>query len=100
VRIISQKVLQEFWGRHPDSEQPLRQWFRTALSAEWRSLIDVRRIYPHADAVETRRSGILTVFNVCGNKYRLVVRIRYDWQLINARCVLTHAEYNRGKWKD
>ena len=100
MRIISQKVLQKFWERHPDSEPPLRQWFRAALAAQWRSLVDVRRIYPHADSVETRRSGILTVFNICGNKYRLIVRIRYDWQLVNTRCVLTHAEYDMGKWKD
>jgi mRNA interferase HigB len=45
-------------------------------------------------------TGTLTVFNICGNKYRLVTRIRYDWQLINVRCVLTHVEYDRGKWKE
>jgi mRNA interferase HigB len=100
VRVISQKALKDFWKRHPDSEQALREWFKTALAAEWRSLIDVRRIYPHADAVETRRSGILTVFNVCGNKYRLIVRIKYGWNLVNIRRVLNHAEYTRGTWKD
>ena len=88
-----------FWAQHPDAEQALRNWYATALAAQWHGLVDVRRIYPHADAVDTRRSGILTVFNVCGNKYRLIARIRYDWALINVRCVLTHAEYDRGKWK-
>jgi mRNA interferase HigB len=100
VRVISQKTLQDFWERHPDSEEALRSWFKTALAADWGSVVDVRRSYPHADVVETRRSGILTVFNVRGNKYRLVVRIRYDWELINIRCVLSHAEYDKGKWKE
>jgi len=40
------------------------------------------------------------VFNICGNKYRLITRIRYDWGLLNIRCVLTHAEYDRDAWKE
>jgi mRNA interferase HigB len=99
VRVISQKILQDFWDKHPDAKESLREWFKTALLAEWESLVDVRRIYRHADAVETEKSGILTVFNICGNKYRLIVRIKYQWKLINIRCVLTHAQYDKGNWK-
>ncbi|HUO07433.1 MAG TPA: type II toxin-antitoxin system HigB family toxin [Phycisphaerae bacterium] len=100
MRVISQKVLQDFWELHPDAEEPLRAWFKTALAARWRNLNEIRRIYTHADGVATKRSGVLTVFNVCGNKCRLVVRIRYDWQLINIRGVLTHREYDTGRWKE
>jgi mRNA interferase HigB len=99
MRVISQKVLQDFWEQHADSEAVLREWFKTALAAEWRNLTDVRRIYPHADGVDTPKSGVLTVFNICGNKYRLIARIKYDWQLVNVRCVLRHAEYDKDKWK-
>ena len=57
--------------------------------------------YPHADGVRVGAgTGTLTVFNVCGNKYRLVVRINYRFQLINIRAVLTHVEYDKGKWKE
>lgn len=56
--------------------------------------------YPHADAVKTNRGETLTVFNIGGNKYRLIVRIRYDFQLVNVRAVLTHAEYDQGGWKE
>lgn len=100
MRVISQKTLQEFWERHPDAREALREWFKTALAAAWRNLRDVRRVYPHADGVTTHYGGTLTVFNICGNKYRLIVRIRYDWELINIRCVLTHAAYDRGTWKE
>jgi mRNA interferase HigB len=100
MRVISQKVLQDFWEHHADAETALREWFKTALAARWGSLSDVRRIYRHADGVRTRSSGALTVFNICGNKYRLIARIRYDWGLINVRCVLTHAEYDTNKWKE
>jgi mRNA interferase HigB len=100
VRVISQRTLQEFWARHPDAREPLQEWFKTAGTANWLNLCDVRRVYPHADGVQTRHSGTLTVFNICGNKYRLIVRIRYDWKLVNIRAVLTHAEYDREAWKE
>jgi mRNA interferase HigB len=62
--------------------------------------IQARRDYPHADGVKTPRGDILTVFNIGGNKYRLVARIRYDYQLVNVRVVLTHREYDEGQWKE
>ena len=98
--MISQRTLQEFWARYPDAREPLREWFKTAGAANWRNLGDVRRVYPHADGVPTRHGGTLTVFNICGNKYRLIVRIRYDWKLVNIRSVLTHAVYDREAWKE
>ena len=100
MRVISQKTLQDFWDKHPDAEESLREWFRTAQMADWQSLVDARRIYSHADAVETEESGTLTVFNICGNKYRLIARIKYKWKLINIRCVLTHAQYDKAMWKE
>ncbi|MDP1661812.1 MAG: type II toxin-antitoxin system HigB family toxin [Phycisphaerales bacterium] len=99
MRIISLKLLRAFWDGHPDAEEPLRLWYRTVENAEWRSIRDARATYPHADAVGSGE-GVLTVFNICGNKYRLVARIRYDYQLVNVRCVLTHAEYDKGDWKE
>jgi mRNA interferase HigB len=100
VRIISLRKLREFWERHPDAQAPLRTWYRLALGADWTSLEDVRRTFPHADGIRGARGETLTVFNIKGNSYRLVVRIRYDYQLINVRAVLTHAAYDRGQWKD
>ena len=100
MRVISLKTLREFWQTYPEAEQPLRLWYKTVLMAEWASLQDARRDYPHADGVRTRQDETLTVFNIAGNKYRLVARIRYDYQLINVRAVLTHPQYDEGKWKD
>lgn len=70
------------------------------MDAIWRSLRDVRRTYPHADGVTTRLGETLTVFNIAGNKYRLVARINYDYQLVNVRAVLTHQEYDNESWKE
>jgi len=98
MRVISQQPLKEFWERHPDSKEWLRTWYRVASENSWRHLLDVREHYSSAEVV--RGVEKLTVFNVCGNKYRMVVRIRYDWQLINVRCVLTHEQYDAGSWRD
>ena len=100
MRVISLKALREFWEEHPDAELPLRAWHRAVLGAEWASLRDTRTTYPHADSVRTHRGETLTVFNIGGNKYRLIARIRYDYQLVNIRFVLMHAEYDKGKWKE
>ena len=94
MRVISLRTLREFWKKHPDAERPLRTWYRIALLAEWRNLSEVRRTFPHADTV-----GDLSVFNISGNSYRLIVRIRYDYQLNNIRAVLTHSEYDKRDWK-
>lgn len=99
MRVISLKLLREFWERHPDAQRPLREWYKTALQAQWRNLQDVRRWYPHADGVADGNE-VLTVFNIGGNKYRLIARIRYDYQLINVRTVLTHRGYDAGKWRE
>ena len=98
--MISLKPLREFWERHPEAEEPLRFWYKTATSAAWSNLQDVRHSYPHADGVKTSGGDTLTVFNIGGNKYRLVARIRYDYELINVRAVMTHREYDEEKWKE
>jgi mRNA interferase HigB len=99
MRVISLKLLREFWTKHPDAEGPLRHWYKSACQTGWKNLHEVRGVYPHADAVTAGNSS-LTVFNMGGNKYRLVVRIRYDYQLINVRAVLTHQQYDEKKWKE
>lgn len=94
MHIISRKALKKFWGDHPDAEKPLITWYKRTRKAEWKHLADVRRIYPSADQV-----GELTVFNIGGNKYRLITRVEYRWQKVFVRAVLTHAEYDKDKWK-
>jgi mRNA interferase HigB len=100
MRVISLKLLRRFWEQHPDAERPLRRWYKTTTLAEWNSLQDAQRSYPQADGVQIQGGETLTVFNIGGNKYRLIARIRYDYQLVNVRAVLTHKEYADGRWKE
>ncbi len=94
VWVISRRRLREFWERHPQAEVPLRAWFQVASRAEWQHVVDVRRDFPHADAV-----GRWTVFNIGGNDFRLVAEIVYATHKVFIRFVGTHQEYDRGRWK-
>ena len=100
MRVISLKRLREFWELNAAAERPLRNWYKVAVKADWGSLQDARQDYPHADGVKLPSGGTLTVFNIGGNKYRLIARIRFDYRLTNVRAVLTHEEYDAGRWKE
>jgi mRNA interferase HigB len=94
MRLISQRPLKEFWMVYPDAQTPLRTWIQAVKSAAWRNLAEVRRTFPHADFVDPH-----TVFNIGGNKYRLITVIKYKWQVVYVRHILTHADYDLRKWK-
>jgi mRNA interferase HigB len=95
MRVISHKAIAVFSGDHPQALAPLDHWYRTTLRAGWKSLPEIRRTFPHADAV-----GRLTVFNVGRGKYRLIARVNHRTQKVFIRAVLTHAEYDRGGWEE
>jgi mRNA interferase HigB len=94
VRVISKAAITEFARIHEDALEPLMHWYVVAKRARWQNLVEVRGDFRHADAV-----GLFTVFNIGGNKYRLVTAIKYRWQVIYVRHVLTHSEYSKEKWK-
>jgi mRNA interferase HigB len=95
MHIISEKKLREFWEKRPDAEEPLRAWIRVTRRAGWKSFAEVRSVYARADLV-----GPLVVFNIGGNKYRLIAAIHFNRGKVYIRHVLTHAEYDRGGWKE
>lgn len=99
MRIIKRKRLRELAERYSDAAEPLEKWYQLASHAHWSSLQDARRVYPHADAVEVESGKIVTVFNIGGNKYRLIVAIHYNTQSVYILDLLTHAEYDKGFWK-
>lgn len=98
MHVISRKKLVDADRKHGGLAVPLDAWYRTAKSAQWKSLEEVRRTYSHADGV-VAADRVFTVFNVSGNKYRLVTEIFCRDQTILVRHVLTHVEYDDGDWK-
>jgi len=90
MRIIARKTLVDFWEKYPDSEEPLKAWFKVAKEAEWRNPRDVKAQYANASVLKDGR----TVFNIAGNKYRLVVWINYDYSVVYIRFIGSHKEYD------
>jgi len=100
MRIIKRSTLIDFGRRYADAVEPLARWHRIARRARWASLTEVRIDFPHADIVTVASGKPVTVFNVAGNKYRLVTAIHYNRQVVYTLRVMTHSEYSRGKWKE
>lgn len=92
MRIISVGRLKAFWEqpRHADAEQPLRTWIRVVRSAEWRFPPDVKRVFNSADILRDGR----VVFDIGGNKYRLVAWVNYDYGVVYVRFIGTHRQYD------
>ncbi|MCI0576452.1 MAG: type II toxin-antitoxin system HigB family toxin [Chloroflexi bacterium] len=94
MHIISRKVLRKFWEEHPDSRAPLSRWFKVMEQNDFGSFSELRSIFLSADKV-----GDLIVFNIGGNKYRLIASIHFNRGKVYIRDVLTHHEYDKGAWK-
>ncbi len=94
MRIISHRAIVEFSKAHKQSAQPLDDWYRTAKKADWNNLPEVRASYSQADMV-----GTCIVFNIGGNKFRLIARIFFQTRKVYIVSILTHKEYDQGGWK-
>jgi mRNA interferase HigB len=95
MHIITRKRLLEFDKKYPDSEEPLDRWYRIVKQSNYNSFAELRKTFPKADQV-----GKYTVFDISGNKYRLIAYIVYSAKRIYIRHILTHPEYDKGKWKE
>ena len=99
MRVIKQSHLRRLAVRHSTSLPAVEKWLLIARHARWRHLADVRRIFPHADAVEVASGNTVTVFNLGGNAFRLITAIHYRTQNIFILRLLTHADYSKNTWK-
>ena len=91
MRVVAKKILRAFWEKHEDCEQQLKAWFREAEKAEWENPNQIKQEYPSASVLNANR----VAFNIKGNKYRLIVKISYEYQMVWIRFIGTHAEYDK-----
>lgn len=91
MRVIAISTLRDFWTKHPDSEQALREWYVKTERAEWKSLNDIRNDFNSADYVKNQRY----IFNIKGNDYRLVAAVKFTPKLVYIRFIGTHNEYDK-----
>lgn len=95
MHIITRKRLNDFTEKHADAKSALQHWYKLMKFRNFKSFIELREVFPSADQV-----GKLTVFNIGGNKVRLIAAIHYNRNKVYIRAVLTHEEYSRGRWKE
>ena len=95
MHIITRKRLNDFAFKHPDTKSALEHWYGLFKTGAFQNFTELRETFPSADQV-----GRLTVFNVGGNKVRLIAAIHYNRQRIYIRAVLRHQEYDESKWKE
>lgn len=92
MRIISKAALRTFWERHPSAAGPLKAWFALVGAAEWQKPADVKAMFgTSVDFVADNR----IIFDIGGNKYRLIVRVSYEYGQVLIKFVGTHAEYDK-----
>jgi mRNA interferase HigB len=95
MHLIHIRNLRADGDQFPDVGQSIQDWYKAVKRANWQNLEEVREIFPTAEAV-----GDFTVFNIKGNKYRLIVAIDYEDGTIYYKYFLTHAEYDKDRWKN
>lgn len=95
MNVISFRRIREFNLLHRDAGSALKAWYTVVKRSRWQNLAELKQTYPSADLVDR-----YTVFNIKGNKYRLVSRIVYRSQTVFIVAILTHKEYDLGKWKN
>lgn len=91
MRVVAKKILREFWEKHTDAEEQLKTWYKEASKASWNTPADIKKEYTRASILKGGR----VVFDICGNKYRLVVDINYFRKWIFIRFIGTHTDYNK-----
>jgi len=94
VRLIGRELIDSFSREHPNAKSALKGWTQAIESNGFQHFVDLRRIFGTADHVKPH-----TVFNIAGNKYRLIALVHYSLQSVVVEEILTHRDYDKGQWR-
>jgi mRNA interferase HigB len=99
MHVIKRLPLIEFGTIHPHAAGPLDEWYRLTEKSLWRTFLDIRRSFGQADVAKVKSGNTVCVFDIGGNKFRLIAKISYEKGKVYVLRVLTHKEYDTEKWK-
>lgn len=91
MRVLSKKILREYWEKHPDTEEQLKSWYQETSKGSWTSPNYVKEEFPNARLIPNNRA----IFNIKGNQYRLIVRVNYKYLMVYVRFIGTHEDYDK-----
>jgi len=94
MRIVTERKLKDFWQKNKLAETVMRAWISAVHLADWQNFIDVRKTFNHVDVYKN-----CVIFDVGGNKYRIIAKVEYKIHIVFIRFVLTHIEYDEKKWQ-
>jgi mRNA interferase HigB len=100
VRIVALKRLRLFWREFPDAAKPLQRWYADVQTAQWRNFQDIRRMYNTVDSCRVSSGNTVAIFDIGGNKYRLIAAVHYNTGVLYVLRIMTHREYDRELWKE
>ena len=102
MRIITWRPLREFGNKWPAAVPALREWYRLASDATWRTFADVKATFGQTDQVKVGSGQTVCVFDIGGNKFRLIAFVSYAKGKVYVLRMMTHKEYDRGnqRWRD
>lgn len=90
MRVIAKRTLRAFWERHPQARGPLEAWYQEVAQGNWADPSEIKTQFRSASVLKDNR----VVFNIAGNRYRVVVKINYPYRIVYVRFVGTHKEYD------
>jgi mRNA interferase HigB len=99
VGVLTWRVLREFAAKWPNAVTPLREWFKITERSKWRSFADVKATFGQTDQVKVKSGQSVCVFDIGGNKFRLIAFVSYNKSKVYVLRVMTHKEYDKGRWK-
>ena len=100
MRVISRKALVKFWERWPAALLPMMEWHRITLRSNWRNLPDVKATFGQTGQVKVRSGNTVLIFDIGGNKFRIIAAVSYVKGKLYILRVLTHKEYDRQPWRE
>ncbi len=95
MHIVTKKALKKFYEIYPDAENPLLRWFRVLSKTDYSNFSELKSLFSNS----VDKVGDKMVFNIAGNKYRLIASIHFNRKKVYIRHILTHSEYDKGSWK-
>jgi mRNA interferase HigB len=95
MRIVSRKAIRDASVKHPEWQASLNAWYKIASHATWRNFAEVRASWRNSDVV-----GKFVVFDIANNRCRLIAIVKYRWQMVYVRQILSHAEYDSKRWQE
>ena len=93
MHVISKKKLSDFWQKHTESQRPLVAWFKFVRQSRYKTFHELRTTFPTVDKI-----GKYVVFNIDGNKFRLITVVHFNRGKVYVRDILTHPEHGKEKW--